>query len=73
MLEILLVFSINSAPPEVSDRVFASFEECAEFVNEVADGDVVNSDYAFRFLSSDQLLFQGQCMDSEDYWKDKEI
>ena len=73
ILEVLLVFSVNGAPNEVSDRIFESYEECAEFVNEVAQDNVVNSDFAFQFLSIDQLLFEGQCISVEDYWKGKEV
>jgi hypothetical protein len=51
MLEILLVFSVNGAPLEISDRIFNSYEECVGFVNTVADMDVVESDYKFRFVS----------------------
>lgn len=73
ILEILLVFSINGSPNEISDRIFESYEECSEFVNEVAQGTVVNSDFSFQFLSVDQLLFEGQCISKEDYWKSKEV
>ena len=73
ILEVLLVFSINGAPNEISDRIFESYEECAQFVNEVAQGTVVDSDFSFQFLSVDQLLFEGQCISVEDYWKGKEV
>ena len=73
ILEILLVFSINGSPNDISDRIFESYEECADFVNEVAQGTVVNSDFSFQFLSVDQLLFEGQCISKEDYWKSKEV
>ncbi len=65
--EILLVFSLNGAMETVSDRVFSSYEECAEFVEAVAGGDVVNSDYGFRFIAPDGMLFDGQCIDKK-YW-----
>ena len=67
MLEILLVFSVNGAPTEVSDRVFVSYEECAEFVNTLAEQQVVNSDHGFKFLASDGVVFEGQCIDSKDW------
>lgn len=67
ILEILLVFSVNNGHEEISDRIFKSHEECAEFVDTLAQKDVVNSDYGFEFLSSDGLLFSGQCIGREDY------
>lgn len=67
ILEILLVFSVNNGHEEISDRIFESHEECAEFVNMLAQDDVVNSDYGFRFLSNDGMLFDGQCISQEDY------
>lgn len=70
ILEILLVYSVNGAPNQISNRVFESFEECAWFVNEVARDTVVNSDYAFRFLAQDGILFEGQCIDKKDYYKE---
>ena len=69
ILEVLLVFSVNDSPNQVSDRVFESFEECTWFVNEVAQDNVVNSDFSFQFLSVDQLLFEGQCIEKKDYYK----
>ena len=68
MLEILLVFSVNSAPLEISDRIFNSYEECVGFVNTVADMDVVKSDYKFRFVSLDGLLFDGQCIEMKEWF-----
>ena len=69
MLEILLVFSINGEePPDISDRVFYSYEECAEFVNTIAGNPVINSDYGFRFIASDGILFEGQCIDQREYF-----
>nr|BDD43653.1 hypothetical protein 8 [Paracoccaceae bacterium] len=73
MLEILLVFSINGKLPDISDRIFTSFEECAEFVNMVADDDIVNSDYGFKFLASDGAVFEGQCIELEDWFLKKSV
>jgi len=67
ILEVLLVFSVNSGPEEISDRIFESHEECAEFVNMLAQQDVVNSDYGFRFVSFDGVSFDGQCIDKKDH------
>lgn len=68
MLEILLVFSINGELPDISDRIFTTYDECAEFVNTLANDDVVNSDYGFRFLASDGVIFEGQCIDMKDWF-----
>lgn len=72
MLEILLVFSLNGELEDISERIFTSYEECEEFVNAVADDgtgtDVVNSDYSFRFLSIDGLMFEGQCIEMNDWF-----
>ena len=67
MSEILLVFVITGFQPAVSDRIFESYDECKEFVNTIAQQDVVNTDYGFRFLSVDGLLVTGQCVAKEDY------
>jgi len=68
MLEVLLVFSVNSAPLEISDRIFYSYEECTEFVNTIAGMDVVNSDHGFRFVASDGILFNGQCVEMKEWF-----
>ena len=67
ILEVLLVFSVNNGHEEISDRIFESHGECAEFVNMLAQEDVVNSDYGFRFISTDGVLFDGQCIEKKDY------
>ena len=70
MLEILLVFSVNNRLPEdISDRIFNSYDECAEFVNTLARKDVVNSDYGFNFLATDGVSFTGQCISMNDWAK----
>ena len=71
MLEILLVFSVNSAPIEISDRIFNSYEECATFVNTIAETEVVKSDYKFRFIASDGFLFDGQCVEMKEWFLKK--
>ena len=67
IVEVLLVFSLNGQMESVSDRVFNSLDECAEFVNAVANADVVNSDYGFRFVAPDGMLFDGQCIHKSDW------
>ena len=71
MLEILLVFSINGGLEDISDRVFTSYDECVEFVNTVAQMDVVNSDYGFEFISEDAQLFRGQCIEMKEWFLKK--
>lgn len=71
MIEVLLIFSMNGGMDEISDRVFTSYEECAEFVNEVAQMDVVNSDYGFKFVASDGQLFEGQCIEMKQWFLKK--
>ena len=68
MLEILLVFSINGGLPDISDRIFTSHDECAEFVNMLAENEVVNSDYGFKFIASDGVIFEGQCIEMKDWF-----
>lgn len=68
MLEILLVFSINGELPDISDRIFTSHDECAEFVNMLAENEVVNSDYGFKFIASDGVIFEGQCIEMKDWF-----
>lgn len=68
MLEVLLVFSVNSGPQEISDRIFYSYEECTGFVNTIAGMDVVNSDRGFRFIASDGMLFDGQCVEMKEWF-----
>lgn len=68
MLEILLVFMVNGGEPEVSDRVFGSFDECKYFVELLAGDSVVNPDYGFEFLANDGIHFSGQCIKQSDYF-----
>lgn len=71
MFEILLVFSINGEPEDLSDRIFNSYEECATFVNTVVNQEVVNSDYGFRFVAPDGMLFSGQCIEMKEWFLKK--
>lgn len=73
MLEILLVFSMNYGPIDVSDRIFYSYQECAEFVNAIAKQEVVRPDYNFQFIASDGATFVGQCIDKYDWAKGEKI
>jgi len=67
MIEILLVFAINGAPEEVSDRIFESKQECSEFVNTLAEASVVKQDGSFEFVSSDGHIFRGACISKKAY------
>ena len=67
ILEVLLIFSLNGDRDQISDRIFQSYDECAEFVNMVAQDNVINSDYGFRFVSNDGDVFEGQCIGRSDY------
>jgi hypothetical protein len=71
MIEVLLVFSINGAPEEISDRIFYSKQECVEFVNQVAQMDVVKDDYTFKFVASDGMLFKGECAAMKEWFLKK--
>lgn len=71
MIEVLLVFSINSGLPDISDRIFTSYEECAEFVNTVANQEVVKDDYSFRFIAPDGMLFDGKCIEMKEWFLKK--
>lgn len=68
MIEVLLVFSVNGGLEDISDRVFTSYDECSEFVNTVAQMDVVNSDYGFKFVAHDGALFEGQCIEMREWF-----
>ena len=68
MIEVLLVFAINGGLEDISDRVFTSYEECSAFVNTVANMDVINSDYKFKFVASDGMLFEGQCVEMREWF-----
>lgn len=71
MLEVLLIFSVNGGLEDISDRIFTSYEECSTFVNTLAQMDVVNSDYGFKFVASDGVLFEGQCIEMREWFLKK--
>ena len=60
----------NPQGPEISDRLFKSKQECAEFVNTVAQNNVVDEDYKFIFASIDGLVFKGGCYTPEEFEKE---
>lgn len=59
--------------PEISENLFATHKECAEFVNAVADDgtntNVVDENFEFKFASVDGLIFYGGCYTAEEYEK----
>ena len=74
---IALVFTVTNlvAPgvtegPNVSDKLFASREACAEFVNRLADDGtnsvVVDQNYEFEFATIDGVIFRGGCYSAQD-------
>jgi len=71
VLEVLLIFSVNGGLEDISDRIFTSYEECSTFVNTLAQMDVVNSDYGFKFVASDGVLFEGQCIEMREWFLKK--
>jgi len=71
VLEVLLIFSVNGGLEDISDRIFTSYEECSTFVNTLAQMDVVNSDYGFKFIASDGVLFEGQCIEMREWFLKK--
>lgn len=71
MLEVLLIFSVNGGLEDISDKIFTSYEECSTFVNTLAQMDVINSDYGFKFVASDGVLFEGQCIEIREWFLKK--
>lgn len=71
MLEVLLIFSVNGGLEDISDKIFTSYEECSTFVNTLAQMDVINSDYGFKFVASDGVLFEGQCIEMREWFLKK--
>lgn len=57
----------NPQGPQISDRLFKSKQECAAFVNTIAQGNVVDENYEFTFASMDGLIFKGGCYNREEF------
>ena len=57
----------NPNGPEISDRTFKSKQECAEFVNTIAQHDVVDINYEFKFASMDGTVFIGGCYTPKEF------
>jgi len=71
MIEILLVFSINGGLEDISDRIFTSKIECAEFVNTLAQMEVVDEVGKFKFIANDGTMFKGQCVEIKEWFLKK--
>ena len=71
MIEILLVFSINGSLEDISDRIFTSKTECAEFVNTLAQMEVVDEVGKFKFIANDGAMFKGQCVEMKEWFLKK--
>ena len=67
---IMITGPANTQGPEISDRQFKTKQECAEFVNTVAQNNVVDEDYKFIFASIDGLVFKGGCYTPEEFEKE---
>ena len=63
----------NPQGPQISDRLFETKDECAEFVNTIAQSDVVDENYEFKFASMDGLMFVGGCYTPEEFKKEFSI
>ena len=50
--------------------MFKLHSDCAEFVNTVAQLNVVDRNYEFEFASADGLIFKGGCYTKSE-WSDK--
>jgi hypothetical protein len=61
-----LLFSIGNGPVEMSARVFDTVDECANLVNEIAGGSVVDEFNLFEFMSSDGDVILGGCYSKEE-------
>ena len=64
---ILLVFSMNDQPPQLSDGRWNTLDECADFVELLAGRPVVDNEYYFDFKSQDPndgtiSTFTGRCV-----------
>ena len=64
---IILVFSVNAQPYEISEKPFTSLEECQTLVNTLAQKNVFTNENDFRFITEDGWTFVGQCISLEEY------
>jgi len=79
MTTIVLVFQLlymdwtPASEVTISQRAFNSKEECAEFINGlVADGTDtvwVDDNYAFDFVTPDNIRFVGGCYTPQEYMR----
>ena len=64
---ILLVFTMNDQPPQLSQGRWNTLDECADFVELLAGRPVVDDEYHFYFKSQDPndgtiSTFTGRCV-----------
>ena len=64
---VMITGPFNPQGPEMSDRLFETKQECAEFVNTIAQEKVVDENYEFKFASMDGLMFLGGCYSPEEF------
>ena len=68
---ILLVFSMNDLPLQISQTKYQSLDDCADFVETLAGMPVIENDYSFEFKSIEPTdgsvhTFAGQCIVEQD-------
>lgn len=68
---ILLVFSMNDLPLQVSKTKYETLDDCADFVEMLAGKSVIDNDYSFKFKSIEPTdgsvhTFAGQCIVEQD-------
>ncbi len=64
---VLLVFSMNELPLQVSQTKYQTLDECADFVELLAGMPVIDNNYSFKFESIEPTdgsihTFAGQCV-----------
>ena len=71
-MEIFLVYMMAhvmdarvSNGPNVSERIFTTYEECTQFVNTLASSDVFDG-HKFQFVAQDGVIFYGGCFTKEE-------
>ena len=69
---ILLMFSMNDLPLQVSQTKYQTLDDCADFVETLAGMPVIENDYSFKFQSIEPTdgsvyTFSGQCIVEQDY------
>ena len=68
---IVLLFSMNELPLQVSQTKYRTLDDCADFVETLAGMPVIENDYSFKFQSIEPTdgsvhTFSGQCVVEQD-------